>query len=54
MIEFRKPSEFTRGTLYNQLVDAYSLNDECNTRVLNEKKLAEAIMDVKQEVADLS
>ena len=30
MIEFRKPSEFTRGTLYNQLVDAYSFNDECN------------------------
>lgn len=29
MIEFKKPSEFPRGTLYNQLVDAYSFNDEC-------------------------
>ena len=31
-----------------------TLNDECNTRLLNEKKLAEAIFDVKQEIADLS
>ena len=29
MIEFKKPSEFPKGTLYNQLVDAYSFNDEC-------------------------
>ena len=29
MIEFRKISEFPRGTLYNQLVDAYSFNDKC-------------------------
>ena len=29
MVEFRKISEFLRGTLYNQLVDAYSFNDEC-------------------------
>lgn len=29
MIEFKKPSEFPRGTLYCQLVDAYSFNDEC-------------------------
>lgn len=29
MIEFKKPSEFKKGTLYNQLVDAYSFNDEC-------------------------
>ena len=29
MIEFRKITEFHRGTLYNQLVDAYSFNDEC-------------------------
>lgn len=29
MIEFRKITEFPRGTLYNQLVDAYSFNDEC-------------------------
>ena len=29
MIEFKKISEFPRGTLYNQLVDAYSFNDEC-------------------------
>ena len=29
MIEFKKPSEFPRGTLYNQLVDAYSFNDDC-------------------------
>ena len=29
MIEFKKPSEFPRGTLYYQLVDAYSFNDEC-------------------------
>ena len=31
-----------------------TLNDECNTRLLNEKKLAEAIVDMKQEIADLS
>ena len=29
MIEFKKISESQRGTLYNQLVDAYSFNDEC-------------------------
>ena len=29
MIELKKISEFPRGTLYNQLVDAYSFNDEC-------------------------
>ena len=29
MIEFKKVSEFPRGTLYNQLVDAYSFNDNC-------------------------
>ena len=29
MLEFRMTSEFPRGTLYNQLVDAYSFNDEC-------------------------
>jgi RimJ/RimL family protein N-acetyltransferase len=29
MLEFRKISEFPRGTLYNQLVDAYSIYDEC-------------------------
>ena len=29
MIEFRKTSEFSKGTLYNQLVDAYSFNDKC-------------------------
>ena len=29
MIEFKKISEFPKGTLYNQLVDAYSFNDEC-------------------------
>ncbi len=30
MIEFKKPSNFSKGTLYNQLVDAYSFNDKCN------------------------
>ena len=29
MINFKKPSEFPKGTLYIQLVDAYSFNDEC-------------------------
>ena len=29
MIEFKKPSELERGTLYNQLVDAYSYNNQC-------------------------
>lgn len=29
MLEFRKISEFPKGTLYNQLVNAYSFNDEC-------------------------
>ena len=29
MIEFKKTTEFPRGTLYNQLVDAYSFNEEC-------------------------
>lgn len=28
MIEFKITSEFSRGTLYNQLVDTYSFNDE--------------------------
>ena len=29
MLEFKKPSDFPKGTLYYQLVDAYSFNDEC-------------------------
>lgn len=29
MIEFKKISEFPKGTLYKQLVDAYSFNDNC-------------------------
>ena len=29
MIEFKKISEFPKGTLYNQLVNAYSFNKEC-------------------------
>ncbi|MCM1371312.1 MAG: GNAT family N-acetyltransferase [Clostridium sp.] len=29
MIEFKNISEFPRGTLYNQLKDAYSFNKEC-------------------------
>ena len=29
MIEFEKTSEFPEGTLYNQLIDAYSFNDNC-------------------------
>ena len=29
MIEFRKATDFPRGTLYNQLVDAYSFNADC-------------------------
>ena len=29
MIEFKKISEFPKGTLYNQLVDAYSFNVNC-------------------------
>ncbi len=29
MIEFKKISEFPKGTLYQQLVDAYSFNDHC-------------------------
>lgn len=29
MIEFKKTIEFPRGTLYQQLVDAYSFNEEC-------------------------
>ena len=29
MIEFKKPSQFPRGSLYYQLVDAYSFNNEC-------------------------
>ena len=29
MLEFKKITDYSRGTLYNQLVDAYSFNDEC-------------------------
>ena len=29
MIQFKKISEIPRGTLYNQLVDAYSFNNKC-------------------------
>lgn len=29
MIEFKKISDYPKGTLYKQLVDAYSFNDEC-------------------------
>lgn len=29
MIEFKKISEFPRGTLYRQLVDAYSFQEDC-------------------------
>lgn len=29
MIEFKKISEFSKGTLYHQLVDAYSFNSNC-------------------------
>lgn len=30
-----------------------TLNNECNTRLLNEKKFTKAILDMKQEIADL-
>lgn len=29
MIEFKKISEYPRGTLHKQLIDAYSFNEEC-------------------------
>ena len=29
MIEYKKISEYPRGTLYNQLVDAYSFSEKC-------------------------
>jgi len=29
MIEFKKISDFPKGTLYNQLVDAYSFDSNC-------------------------
>ena len=29
MIEFKRINEFPKGILYDQLVDAYSFNDEC-------------------------
>ena len=29
MIEFKKPSEFPKGTFYNQLADAYSVEEKC-------------------------
>ena len=29
MIEFKKTTDFPRGTLYNQLVDAYSFHADC-------------------------
>lgn len=29
MIEFKKISDFPKCTLYNQLVDAYSFNNNC-------------------------
>lgn len=29
MIEFKKTSEFPEGTLYKQLIDAYSFNEKC-------------------------
>ena len=29
MIEFKKISDFPKGTLYSQLVDAYSFNNDC-------------------------
>lgn len=32
MIEFKKISEFPKGTLYNQLEDAYSFNNICKTK----------------------
>ena len=38
MIEFKKPSEFPKGTLYNQLVDAYSFNDECKKKNISWKE----------------
>ena len=41
MIEFKKPSEFSKGTLYNQLLDAYSFNDECKYESVGFKKVHE-------------
>ena len=29
MIEFKKPSDFPKGTFYNQLADAYSFDEKC-------------------------
>ena len=29
MIEFKKPSEFPKGTFYKQLADAYSFDEKC-------------------------
>ena len=50
-----KPFTYQFGESVSNVLERWctTLNDECNTRLLNEKKLAEAIMDVKQEIAEL-
>lgn len=50
-----KPFTYQFGESVSNVLERWctTLNDECNARLLNEKKLAEAIIDVKQEIADL-
>lgn len=51
-----KPFTYQFGESVSNVLERWctTLNDEHNNRLLNEKKLAEAIVDVKQEIADLS
>ena len=52
MIEFKKISEFPKGTLYNQLVDAYSFNDECQKTWDASWKKYDDFLYNNQEIAD--
>lgn len=53
MIQFKKISEFQRGTLYQQLVDAYSFQEDCQ-RVWNDtwKEYDEFFYDHVEQIAD--
>lgn len=54
MIEFKKISEFSKGTLYTQLVDAYSFHKDCKKYWENMwKEYDDFFYDNLDSVADL-
>ena len=52
MIELKKPSEFAKGTFYNQLADAYSFEEKCKEAWDGMRKEYDDFMFGNLELAD--